>query len=104
MINQDGSLNGDGSANNSSGAAPGSVIALYATGLGDIQSFQLQAGETNALRQTLREAQVAVKERFEDQERELSNRRAPWWTIASLIIAGASVGWIIFGPAIIALP
>jgi hypothetical protein len=66
--------------------------------------FQLHAGETNALRQTLREAQVAVKERFEDQERELSNRRAPWWTIASLVIAGASVGWIIFGPAIIALP
>jgi uncharacterized protein (TIGR03437 family) len=36
VINQDGSLNGDGSANNSSGAAPGSVIALYATGLGPV--------------------------------------------------------------------
>jgi uncharacterized protein (TIGR03437 family) len=35
-INQDGSLNGNGSANNSSGAAPGSVIALYATGLGAV--------------------------------------------------------------------
>jgi uncharacterized protein (TIGR03437 family) len=35
-INQDGSVNGDGSANNSRGAAPGSVIALYATGLGAV--------------------------------------------------------------------
>ena len=34
VVNQDGSLNGDGSSNNSQGAAPGSVIALYATGLG----------------------------------------------------------------------
>jgi uncharacterized protein (TIGR03437 family) len=35
-INQDGSVNGDGSANSSRGAAPGSVIALYATGLGAV--------------------------------------------------------------------
>jgi uncharacterized protein (TIGR03437 family) len=33
-INQDGSSNGDGSANNSRGAAPGTVIQLFATGLG----------------------------------------------------------------------
>jgi uncharacterized protein (TIGR03437 family) len=36
VANQDGSANGDGSSNNSRGAAPGSVIALYATGLGAV--------------------------------------------------------------------
>jgi len=35
-INQDGSLNGDGSTNSSRGAAPGTIISLYATGLGAV--------------------------------------------------------------------
>jgi uncharacterized protein (TIGR03437 family) len=35
-INQDGTVNGDGSANNSQGAAPGTIIQLFATGLGPV--------------------------------------------------------------------
>jgi uncharacterized protein (TIGR03437 family) len=35
-INQDGSINGDGSISGSRGAAPGSVIQLFATGLGAV--------------------------------------------------------------------
>jgi hypothetical protein len=66
--------------------------------------FALHATETGALRQSLREAQVAVKERFEEQDRALQSRRAPWWTIVSVVVAAVSLGWIIFGPTIIALP
>ena len=35
-INQDGSLNGDGTTSGSRGAAPGTIISLYATGLGAV--------------------------------------------------------------------
>ena len=66
--------------------------------------FTLHATETAQVRQTLREAQSAVKERFEEQEREMNSKRAPWWTVASVIVAAISLGWIILGPTIIALP
>ena len=36
VVNQDGSLNGDGSTSGSRGAAPGSIISLFATGLGAV--------------------------------------------------------------------
>jgi hypothetical protein len=33
---------------------------------------------------------------------DLASRRAPWWSVAAVVVAAAAVLWSIFGPVIIA--
>lgn len=45
----------------------------------------------------------SVDSRFENQGREIAElkaARAPWWSWASVIVAGAALAWAILGPVI----
>jgi hypothetical protein len=41
---------------------------------------------------------------LQDMAKAIEAKRAPWWAVASVIVGGGSLAWLIFGPAIIALP
>lgn len=55
--------------------------------------FILHAADVASLRKTV-----------SDNQERMENRRAPWWAVGSLVVAGIVLVWQVIGPAIIALP
>src|SRR5688572_7541365 len=55
--------------------------------------FNLHAADTAVLRNHMQEQSKAIE-----------SRRAPWWAVVTTIVGGLSLGWLIFGPTLVALP
>jgi hypothetical protein len=62
--------------------------------------FQEHGREIGSLRTALETKATALEGKITALETKIDGRRAPWWSVAAVLIAGAAVAWSIVSPLI----
>jgi hypothetical protein len=66
--------------------------------------FQEHGREIANLRTSVETKATGLEGKITALETKIDSRRAPWWSVAAVLIAGAAVAWAIISPAIAAAP